>query len=260
MRTLVETAADILNGKLDEAKKPLHPNQQKLDIHEPEKDELTAKDFEMLRKGKTVATVKEELKGDIHPDADEVLKHIEPEHRRKYLPWLKKGTYKIDSKRSSYADRSAILRAAERAGHTVKDVTEGVIEETIIKEDSFEVTLPKKLEYSDYVKAYLTLEGVTSFSELSEEQLHLALETIEVAYENRVEDLVIEALSWEEIGKLANRKDVTDLKTKIVNGKPHVSYVMTDKNGMKRRYLHHGNIRRVENIGQTVKPDSTDED
>jgi len=27
----------------------LHPNQQKLDVHEPEKDELTKKDFEMLR-------------------------------------------------------------------------------------------------------------------------------------------------------------------------------------------------------------------
>ena len=27
-----------------------HPNQQQLDVHEPEKDELTAKDFEMLRK------------------------------------------------------------------------------------------------------------------------------------------------------------------------------------------------------------------
>lgn len=34
--------------KMGEAK--LHPNQQQLDVHEPEKDELTAKDFEMLRK------------------------------------------------------------------------------------------------------------------------------------------------------------------------------------------------------------------
>ena len=30
----------------------LHPNQQKIDVHEPEKDKITAKDFEMLRKGK----------------------------------------------------------------------------------------------------------------------------------------------------------------------------------------------------------------
>jgi hypothetical protein len=34
--------------------KALHPNQQKLDVHEPEKDELTAKDFEMLRNKKKV--------------------------------------------------------------------------------------------------------------------------------------------------------------------------------------------------------------
>ena len=37
-----------------------HPNQQKLDVHEPEKDELTAKDFEMLRKGKKAE--KEDMK------------------------------------------------------------------------------------------------------------------------------------------------------------------------------------------------------
>ena len=36
----------------------LHPNQQKLDVHEPEKDELTSNDFKMLRKGKK-AEVKE---------------------------------------------------------------------------------------------------------------------------------------------------------------------------------------------------------
>ncbi len=45
--------------EMKEAK--LHPNQQKLDVHEPEKDELTAKDFEMLRKGKKAPTnIKEE--------------------------------------------------------------------------------------------------------------------------------------------------------------------------------------------------------
>ena len=36
----------------------LHPNQQQLDVHEPEKNKLTSKDFEMLRKGKK-ADVKE---------------------------------------------------------------------------------------------------------------------------------------------------------------------------------------------------------
>ena len=40
------------------ATEKLHPNKQKLDVHEPEKDELTSNDFKMLRKGKK-ADVKE---------------------------------------------------------------------------------------------------------------------------------------------------------------------------------------------------------
>lgn len=47
----------LLEQRIAEA---LHPNQQKLDVHEPEKDELTAKDFEMLRKGKKAE--KEDMK------------------------------------------------------------------------------------------------------------------------------------------------------------------------------------------------------
>lgn len=39
----------VKKSKMAEA---LHPNQQKLDVHEPEKDELTADDFKKLRAGK----------------------------------------------------------------------------------------------------------------------------------------------------------------------------------------------------------------
>ena len=38
----------------------LHPNQQKLDVHEPEKDKLTADDFKKLRAGKKATEVKKE--------------------------------------------------------------------------------------------------------------------------------------------------------------------------------------------------------
>jgi len=43
--------------------KALHPNQQKLDVHEPEKDELTADDFKKLRAGKKASEVKKEEVG-----------------------------------------------------------------------------------------------------------------------------------------------------------------------------------------------------
>jgi hypothetical protein len=55
LRDVADIAARIMMGE-----KALHPNQQKLDVHEPEKDELTAKDFEMLRAGKKAKEVKKE--------------------------------------------------------------------------------------------------------------------------------------------------------------------------------------------------------
>jgi hypothetical protein len=55
IRDVAEIAAKIMMGE-----KALHPNQQKLDVHEPEKDELTADDFKKLRAGKKVSEVKKE--------------------------------------------------------------------------------------------------------------------------------------------------------------------------------------------------------
>ena len=46
--------------KIMMGEKALHPNQQKLDVHEPEKDELTADDFKKLRAGKKAKEVKKE--------------------------------------------------------------------------------------------------------------------------------------------------------------------------------------------------------
>ena len=55
LRDVADVAAQIMMGE-----KALHPNQQKLDVHEPEKDELTSKDFEMLRNKKKVKEEAEE--------------------------------------------------------------------------------------------------------------------------------------------------------------------------------------------------------
>ena len=55
LRDVADIAARIMMGE-----KALHPNQQKLDVHEPEKDELTADDFKKLRAGKKAPEVKKE--------------------------------------------------------------------------------------------------------------------------------------------------------------------------------------------------------
>ncbi len=53
-RSVADAVTKIMNEKL-------HPNQQKLDVHEPEKDELTADDFKKLRAGKKAEVKKEEV-------------------------------------------------------------------------------------------------------------------------------------------------------------------------------------------------------
>jgi len=53
-----QSVADAVAKIMGEA---LHPNQQKLDVHEPEKDKLTADDFKKLRAGKKPDMKKEEV-------------------------------------------------------------------------------------------------------------------------------------------------------------------------------------------------------
>jgi hypothetical protein len=60
IRDVADVAARIMAG-LPPLQEKLHPNQQKLDVHEPEKDELTSDDFKKLRAGKKPAVKKEEV-------------------------------------------------------------------------------------------------------------------------------------------------------------------------------------------------------
>lgn len=55
LRDVADIAARIMMGE-----KALHPNQQKLDVHEPEKDKLTSHDFKKLRSMKKEETMHEE--------------------------------------------------------------------------------------------------------------------------------------------------------------------------------------------------------
>jgi len=59
IRDVANIAAQIMSGQQPVTEK-LHPNQQQLDVHEPEKDELTADDFKKLRAGKKAPEVKKE--------------------------------------------------------------------------------------------------------------------------------------------------------------------------------------------------------
>ena len=53
IRDVADVAARIMYGQKPVTEK-LHPNQQTIDVHEPEKDEITADDLKKLRAKKEV--------------------------------------------------------------------------------------------------------------------------------------------------------------------------------------------------------------
>jgi hypothetical protein len=73
IRDVADVAARIMSGQQPVTEK-LHPNQQQLDVHEPEKDELTADDFKKLRAKKEVK--KEEVEKESKKDFDDRQKRL----------------------------------------------------------------------------------------------------------------------------------------------------------------------------------------
>jgi hypothetical protein len=48
---------------------------------------------------------------------------------------------------------------------------------------------------------------------------------------------------------------VSTPKYSTKSGKPHAEYVVTDKEGVRRKYIHHGANRKTENMGPVGKRD-----
>ena len=108
IRDVADVAARIMAG-LPPLEEKLHPNQQKLDVHEPEKDELTADDFKKLRAGKKADVKKEEVE-----QQDEAMSHqaaTTMKHIPNASPALKQAAKDIKPGVGGYRDRVAMLKA-----------------------------------------------------------------------------------------------------------------------------------------------------
>ena len=77
-QSVADAAAKIMMAE------KLHPNQQKLDVHEPEKDELTADDFKKLRAGKKPDLKKEEVEQIVEYETDKNGRYVHNAKAGKY--------------------------------------------------------------------------------------------------------------------------------------------------------------------------------
>jgi hypothetical protein len=108
IRDVADVAARIMAG-LPPLQEKLHPNQQKLDVHEPEKDELTSDDFKKLRAGKKPDVKKEEVE-----QQDEAMSHqakTTMKHIPNASPALKQAAKDIKPGVGGYRDRIDMLKA-----------------------------------------------------------------------------------------------------------------------------------------------------
>ena len=99
IRDVADVAARIMSGQQPVTEK-LHPNQQQLDVHEPEKDELTADDFKKLRAKKEVK--KEEV---------ESIDELSTSTLKSYISGAQKDrTSQSDSKNSGDREEAAYAK------------------------------------------------------------------------------------------------------------------------------------------------------
>lgn len=330
---LQKAVIDVLRGKttVDEGKIK-HPNQQKLDVHEPEKDELTAKDFEMLRKGKKaevkeavsphndLAGPKDKLPEDVELDeatqqASTTMKHI-----KNPTAGEKQAAKDIKPGIAGYRDRIAMLKSAQARGGLKKEefemvegkvkqmasdteemdddefkksygfnkpgtstkpvnpdwrathskikerlaasaakrqkmaeeseVDEQPVKETIIYHDNFEIEIAESHTFGDYLAAAKKLVG--------EED---AVELANVAFNTKDVSIFAEGFSHAAIedkikAHSAAGHKVSMPKYSTRDGKPRAEYVVTDKEtGVRRKYIHQGNVTKMENMGAKGKKD-----
>jgi hypothetical protein len=220
-KSLQDAAREIL-----EAKKPLHPNQQKIDVHEPEKDKITAKDFEMLRKGKKVAEEKMKEKEDEMEDENDM------------------DDEKEDKKKKRMHEARSKKFLAKEDVDVMDDADEILLATPIV------VDIKESYMFGDYLLAAKEIVG--------EDQ---AIELANYAFNKQDTNLFVEQVTRSDImSKVATHKaaghQVSEPKYMTKDGKLHAEYVVTDKEtGIRRKYIHHGTSRKVENMGAKGKRD-----
>ena len=318
VRKVQTEAVKVKKGKMHEhaetdaesiEEKKLHPNQQVLDVHEPEKDKLTAKDFEMLRAGKKAKAVKE---GTMGHAGTVTMKQV---NKSNASPTVKAAIKKAAPDIKSYGDRAAALDAAGIKRESVEQVTElstgtllkvkhaavrdandatrdsddaradkrynlagkasnkielrnraaGLkpsgqhsmdegISETIVKHNDFTIEITDNPTYGDFLRA---VQSIVRTDEESVQQEIVAI--AEQAYAENYEDVIIESFTRMEIDDKmsAHRKagnTVSGEKFSTKSGEPYAEYVVTDKEGTRKKYIHHGKVRRMESMpGKTAK-------
>ena len=163
--------------------------------------------------------------------------------------------YNLAGKASHKAEMKYRAAGLKPSGqHTMEEVEEAV-SETIVKHNDFTIEITDNPTFGDFLRA------VQSIVRTDEESMQKEIVAIaEQAFAENYEEVIIEAFTRMEIDDkmAAHRKagnTVSNDKFSTKNGQPYAEYVVTDKEGGRKKYIHHGTVRRMESMPSATKKD-----
>ena len=141
-------------------------------------------------------------------------------------------------------ERAALPMAKEEV-----ELDEGIAE-TIVKHNDFSIEITDNPTFGDFLRA------AQSITRTDEDAIAVA----EQAYKENNEEIIIESFTRGEIqDKIdAHRKagnTVSNDKYSTKSGHPYAEYVVTDQEGGRKKYIHHGTTRRMESMPPSKKMD-----
>jgi hypothetical protein len=210
----------------------------------------------MLRDLEKTGRVKEESEQSIVAESDGPVVWKGNGHTIEKMANDKFTVYMGDKKGKSYPSLSAAKASIQ------EELDVDSISEIVESRNAFTIDLPETLTYEHYLKAAMQAEGIESLKELDDETLMPFLTFVEQMFVEGQEEFVISELTYSELQDkiYAHQKGgnkVTGIERKTMNGQPYAAYVVTDKSGMRRKYIYQGNVRRVQSLGQAQKPNET---
>ncbi len=179
-----KSLASTIKEVVQEAHTKLHPNQQKLDVHEPEKDKLTADDFKKLRAGK-----KEEGKDpiQINPKLKEEVEQIDEDKYDRMLNSMLKGKSgeRLLKKHSAEVKKSRDIESGKALEKHIKK-NPGVLKTyaKAVKRDKeiYGEDVEQIDEKSDQAKQNKTMKNVMTASKGAQINRSLKLDPAEYGY------------------------------------------------------------------------------
>ena len=130
LRDVADIAARIMLGQQPITEK-LHPNQQQLDVHEPEKDELTADDFKKLRAKKEVK--KEEVEELDELSKDTLGSYIKKANYAGGMADFKHG--RIADKRGDSKEKTALAATSHKRTKGISTAVDKLSKEEVEQMD-----------------------------------------------------------------------------------------------------------------------------